>query len=384
MTRVALQMLFGDKMKFFALIIGLTFSAMMIAQQASIFTGYAGRSGAWIRDTSQGDLWVIDPQMEVFIDQKRMTNTQLQRVRSVDGVAWATQVFSGFLNARLPDGTIQAVRVVGLDDATLMGGPPRMVHGTLADLRRDRGIIVNSNDLGNLLKPRRKPGSPELGVGDRLDINDNEVEIVGVYSKSAEFFWEPVVYTTFSRALTLAPPERKLTQFIMVKAQPGQDLAQLQSRINAATGLAAHTGAEFARLTTRYILIQTGILINFGITIALGFVIGVLVSGLLLYSFVLENTKNFAALKAMGAGNLTLAKMVLVQAGAAGAIGFGLGVGVAGVTGLVMSDSGSLAFRMTWHVPVFTGVAILICCCVAAVVSLGRVLRLELSQVFRA
>jgi putative ABC transport system permease protein len=170
----------------------------------------------------------------------------------------------------------------------------------------------------------------------------------------------------------------------MVKAQPGQDLAQLQSRINAATGLSAHTGAEFARLTTRYILIQTGILINFGITIALGFVIGVLVSGLLLYSFVLENTKNFAALKAMGAGNLTLAMMVLVQAGAAGVIGFGLGVGVAGVTGLVMSDSGSLAFRMTWHVPVFTGVAILICCCVAAVVSLGRVLRLELSQVFKA
>ncbi|MFO0493354.1 MAG: FtsX-like permease family protein, partial [bacterium] len=106
------------------------------------------------------------------------------------------------------------------------------------------------------------------------------------------------------------------------------------------------------------------------------FVIGVLVSGLLLYSFVLENTKNFAALKAMGAGNLTLAMMVLVQAGAAGVIGFGLGVGVAGVTGLVLSDSGSLAFRMTWHVPVFTGVAILICCCVAAVVSLGRVLRL--------
>jgi hypothetical protein len=35
-------------------------------------------------------------------------------------------------------------------------------------------------------------------------------------------------------------------------------------------------------------------------------------------------------------------------------------------------------------VPVFTGVAILICCCVAAVVSLGRVLRLELSQVFKA
>lgn len=383
MIRVALQMLFGDRIKFFALIIGLTFSAMMIAQQASIFTGYASRAGAWIRDTSQGDLWVMDAQVEVSIDEKRMTDTQLQRVRSIDGVAWAVPMFSSFLVARLPDGSTQSVRLIGIDDATLTGGPPEMVQGTLADLRRDRGVIVNRDDLAKLLKPRKDAAAGELGVGDRLDINDNEVEIVGVYGKSAEFFWEPVVYTTYSRALKLSPPERKQAQFILVKALPGQPIAELQARIRATTGLAAHTGEEFSSLTTWYVLLQTGILINFGITIALGFVIGVLVSGLLLYSFVLENTRNFAALKAMGTGNWVLTMMVIVQAAAAGAIGYGIGVGMAGMTGF-FAGNGSLAFRMTWHVPVFAGAAILICCCLAAVISLGRVLRLEPALVFKA
>jgi putative ABC transport system permease protein len=382
MISVAWRMLAGDKIKFGALIIGLSFAAMMIAQQASIFTGYATRAGAWVRDTSQGDLWVMDDQVEVTIDEKRVTDTQLQRVRGVEGVAWAVPMFVGTLPARLPDGTIQAVRLIGLDDATLTGGPPEMVQGRLADLRTDRGVIVNGADLAKLLRPRT-PGAPALGVGDRLDINDHEVQIVGTFAKTPEFFWEPAVYTTYSRALRMAPKTRKMTQYVLVKVQPGADVAEVGERITRATGLAARTGPEFVRLSTWYVLIQTGILINFGITIALGFVIGALVSGLLLYTFVLENSRAFAALRAMGASTRQLAGMVMAQAGAAGFIGYGLGVGVAAVTGLVVGTSGGLAYRMVWQVPVFVAGAVLVCCVLAGLVSLRRVLSLEPAVVFK-
>jgi putative ABC transport system permease protein len=376
-------MLVGDKMKFFALIIGLSFASMMIAQQASIFTGYAMRAGAWVRDTAQGDLWVMDPQVEVTIDFKRMTDTQLQRVRGVDGVGWAVPMFVGGLNARLPDGTVQAVRLIGLDDATLTGGPPGMVAGELADLRTDRGVFVDQRDLDGLLKPRRDSGAASLGVGSRLDLNDNEVQITGVYRKTAEFFWEPTLYTTYSRALTLAPPERKQLQYVLVKVAPGQDVRAVALRIREATGLAVYTGAEFARLSTWYVLIQTGILINFGITIALGFVIGALVSGLLLYTFVTENSRAFAALKAMGTTNARVVGMVVTQALIAGLVGYGLGVGMAAVTGAAAGSDGSLAFKMLWQVPVVAGAGILLCCVLAAVVSLGRVLTLEPAVVFK-
>lgn len=391
MIAIAWKMLAGDRVKFIALVVGLTFAASMIAQQASIFTGYASRAGAWVRDSNPGDLWVMDDQVEVTIDEKRMGDTALQRVRSVDGVAWAMPMFVGVLPARLPDGTIQAVRLIGLDDATLTGAPPAMVQGALADLRRDRAVIVNDADLDRLLRPRRggtaggdtSAQAARLTLGDRLDINDREVEIVGTYSKTTEFFWEPAVYTTYSRALAIAPKTRKSTQYLVVKAAEGQDVNALAERIRASTGLAAHTTPQFVRIATWYVLIQTGILINFGITIALGFVIGALVAGLLLFMFVAENKRAFAALRAMGATSKQLVAMVLTQAGSIGFIGFGLGVGIAAITGLIVGPSGGLAFKMVWEVPVFVGVSMLICSAVAALISLGHVLRQEPALVFR-
>ena len=62
-----------------------------------------------------------------------------------------------------------------------------------------------------------------------------------------------------------------------------------------------------------YVLKKTGILINFGITIGLGFLIGVLVSGQTLFTFMIENIRHFAALKAMGARNGTIIRMVFLQ-----------------------------------------------------------------------
>jgi len=52
-------------------------------------------------------------------------------------------MYKGLLKARLADGTFQTCNVVGLDDATLIGGPPVMLEGSIEDLRRSDGIIVD-------------------------------------------------------------------------------------------------------------------------------------------------------------------------------------------------------------------------------------------------
>ncbi len=169
----------------------------------------------------------------------------------------------------------------------------------------------------------------------------------------------------------------------MVKARPGYDLQRLTDQINRTTGLACLTNQQFDRKTTLDLLGRTGILINFGITIALGFLIGVLISGQTFYMFVLDNLRYFGALKAMGAGNGLIVRMVFLQTLVAGAIAFGIGLGGACVSGLVFSRIG-LAFQMPWQVPVGASVAILFCCFTAACLSLLRVLRLEPAMVFKS
>lgn len=381
MWRVALQMLIGDRLKYVALVAGVAFAALLVTQQASIFSGYARSTGSWLRDTAQADLWVMDPQVRFSDDIKPMSDTVLQRVRGVEGVRWAVPLYKGYLSARLDDGTRHMTRVVGLDDATLTGGPPVMLEGRLEDLRKDRAVLVSEKDIADGLSFDRQPGR-KLKVGDRISLNDNEVEIVGIYRATPEFFWEPVLYTTYTRALSLAPRERKLKSFVMVKVADGHTPDAVAEAIRTATGMEAITGDEFAGRTMWYIITKTGILVNFGMTIALGFVIGVLVAGQTFYTFVLDNLKHFGALKAMGTSNWVVLRMLVLQVLVVGLVGYGIGAGFASATGILFKSIG-LQFYMPWQIPVFGGIAVIGCCLAAGMLGMVRVLRLEPAVVFR-
>jgi putative ABC transport system permease protein len=385
MIRIALRMLVGDRLKYIGLVAGLAFATLLITQQGSIFAGFTRRSGSWIRDTAQADLWIMDPQVEFTEDRKVMLDSALLKVRGVEGVQWAVPLYKSYVQARLQDGSRVVVRMIGLDDATLTGGPPLMEQGSLDLLKQDRAILVDARDTDDGLK--LKLGMPgegprELRVGDRVDLNEHETVVVGAFRRTREFFWDPVVYTTYSRALRMAPPERRSLSYVLAKVKPGLDPKVVAARIEEATRLRAQTSEEYEARSMDFILAKTGILPNFGMTIVLGFVIGVLVSGQMLYNFILENQRAFAAMKAMGASNMLLLRMVFAQVLFAAFIGYGLGVGVTAAVGTLLQDS-KLAFHMGWQVPVFGGIAIVVCCLLAAFISIQRVLRLEPAVVFK-
>ena len=86
---------------------------------------------------------------------------------------------------------------------------------------------------------------------------------------------------------------------MLVHARPQVDPHVLAQRISAETGLKALTWSDFALATIGYYLKRTGIPVNFGITVALGFIVGAAVVGQTFYIFVTENLRQFGALKAM-------------------------------------------------------------------------------------
>ena len=327
----------------------------------------------------------MDPKVQFIDDIKPMQSTRLLNVRGVEGVEWAMPLYKGLLKARLDNGNFQTVNVIGLDDATLIGGPPTMVEGSLADLRRNEGVIVDAVGASDkLAKPPRVPGGPRvpLTVGDTLEINDRRATVVGISSNSRTFQSQPIVYTTYSRALGYAPPERRLLSFVLVKAKPGQDLNELTARITRVTGLAAYTREQFERITVDYFMKYTGIPINFGIAVVLGFIVGTAIAGQTFYNFTLDNLRQFGALKAMGAQNGTLLKMILLQAVMVGLIGYGLGVGLASLIGYVSRGS-ELAFRMPWQLLAVSGTAVAIITTFTALLSIWKVMRLEPAIVFK-
>lgn len=385
MNFVALRMLMGDRAKYLGIIMGLTFAALLMTQQMAIFIGLMTRTFGFITDTGQPDVWVMDEKVQFIDDIKPLQDTQLFRVRGVEGVEWAMPLYKGLLKARLDNGNFQTCNVIGLDDATLIGGPPEMVAGRLEDLRRAEAVIVDEvGAVGKLAKPSSIPGGPPtpLKIGDTLELNDNRAVVVGICRVSRTFQSQPVVYTTYSRATTFAPRERKLLSFVMVKSKPGIDPEALCERITQSTGLAAYTSPQFKWLTVSYFLKYTGIPLNFGIAVMLGFIVGTAIAGQTFYNFTLDNLKQFGTLKAMGASNGLLLRMILLQALLVGLIGYGLGVGAASLFGQ-LTGRGELAFRLLWQTLAITGAAITFICIASAIVSIWKVIRLEPAIVFK-
>lgn len=382
MMLVAFKMLVGDRLKYLGLIAGMTFAAMMIAQQASIFAGLSAQTGTFIREIGDVDLWVMDPQVRFSEDMMALPEITVQRVKSIAGVAWAAPLFKGFLKCRLPDGTRSSLILVGVDDATLVGGPHTFADGDMTRLRQDPGILIDERDAGGKLALIRQNNQP-LRVGDHLSINDNDAAVVGTYRGTPSFFWDPVVYTTYSRALRFAPKERNLLCFVLVKCKAGADVDAVRRAIQETIGYTARTGPEFEKATSAYILKSTGILVNFGLAVGLGFIIGLLVTGQTFFNFTLDNLRYFAALKAMGASASSLVKMVLVQVLSVTWLSFGLGVGLAALMGLFITST-DLAFLMRWEVLAITGLLMFLVASLSALLSLYKVLRLEPASVFKA
>ncbi len=236
MNFIALKMLIGDRGKYFGIVMGLTFASLLITQQAGIFFGMMGRTFGSITDMGLPDIWIMDSKVQGIDDIKPLQDTVLFRIRGVEGVQWAVPHFRGLLEARLDNGAFQACNVLGLDDATLVGGPPEMVAGKLEDLRRADSVVVDVDGAAAKLAHVNVRGETvPLRIGDTLELNDHRAMVVGFCRVSKTLQSEPVVYTTYSRATLFAPRERKLLSFVLAKARPGVDPSEVCRRIERAT-----------------------------------------------------------------------------------------------------------------------------------------------------
>jgi putative ABC transport system permease protein len=378
MNWIALRMLTGDRNKYLALVFGVAFATLLMTNQVSIFMGIIARTGNQVLEVRDADIWVMDNRVRFIDEAPPLQDTDLLRVRGVPGVAWAVRHYKGTVQARLEDGNARNLLLTGLDDESMVGGPQEMIVGSLADLKRPDAVIVDTAGYEWMW------GSEPYRLGRTFHINDRRVVLVGVCKIGAPFLSTPIVYTRYTRAGAFAPRGRNLMNFVLVKPQEGVDHEALCRRIEEQTGRTALTRSQFFAKTLRYYLGSTGIPVNFGITIALGFIVGAAVTGQTLYLFIVENMRQFGALKAMGIPNRGILRMVVLQSLLVGGVGFGLGVGLCAIFFMTTGNLTQLAgLHMTWTAFAGTGVAVVLIVLATSVISARRVLALEPAVVFR-
>jgi len=375
MDGVALKMLWGDRGKYLSLVLGLAFAVLLITQQGSIFLGMMLRSTGLLQNVGQPDFFVVDPHVRYVMELRALPDIDLFRVRSVEGVQWAEPLFVAWADVNLPDGSYRKAHMMGIDRSTMVGQPPEMTEGSLDDLRAPGAVVIEESG-------REKLGG--VRIGDTLKLNDRRALIVGFFRAKLGFESNILIYTTFDNAKDFTPVGRNTMSLIMVKVKPNHTPAQVMGNVNQISGVMGVTREQFQWLTFRYIVFETGIGLNFAVTILLGFIVGLVVSSATFYQFTVENLRHFAVLKAIGAKNRVIVRMILLQALVVGLVGFGIGVGIAGLFTLTSRHPGAeLSAFFPWQLMAASLVATIICVGLGSLLSLRRVLTLEPAVVFK-
>lgn len=322
MIWVALRMLTGDRVKYVGLVVGVAFSTLLCVHLASIFMGVIGLASYLVIANPSVDVWVMRKGVDAtdWVDQ--MPQAWMDRVKGVQGVAWATPLYRGSTMIRTADG-LRVVQIIGVDDTSLIGAPADMISGMAESLREPDSVVLDIATFKRIFPDLDVHARPSLEMGKRY------VRVAGVCRAVRSITGGDIVYARRGVAANLAQEPNNTVTFVLVKSDGSVSGEALAARIQAQTGLVARSKAQFRKSIVGWTLENTGIVEVLGSVIVLGLVVGILVVGQTFYMFANENAKYFATFKAMGAGGMRIAAMLVAQALLVSLVGYGLGLGVA-------------------------------------------------------
>lgn len=372
MLSLAFKMLVGNRASCIGIIFGIFLATLLISQQSAIFLGLVSRSYRLITDIPAPNIWVIDPATESEDKLRNLPIGYLDVVRSTPGVEWAVPLSSTLIPVITPQGNFEICQLYGIDDATLIGAPTHMLQGNIRDLRREGSIIVDVYSAESVLATTMPDGSKvPLKVGDPLEINGRTAVVVGICKVTQGFYPQPIIFTTLTQFQTFQSLTANRIGFILAKTREGIKVDTVLKAINKQPGLEALTRDQFENKMVDFFL-KTGILINFGLSVALGVIIGFSIAGQIFYIMTLENIMYYALIKAMGGTQRMLLQLVVIQAGIVGVIGFFLGTGATILWGIAIKNT-TLAFLFPWQLLLLSGGVVLLICLFTAVLSLLKV-----------
>ncbi|HVP66925.1 MAG TPA: ABC transporter permease [Anaeromyxobacteraceae bacterium] len=372
--RVAYKLIVNDRAKFAALLVGITFAVFLMTMMTSMFAGVLGKASSTVTNVG-AKVWVMDPGVNTVASSIPMPDYVLDAVRSTNGVRYAVPLYSSAALVKLANGTYQAVTVIGLDDASLLGRP-NLVEGRVEDLYGENAFaVVRDSEYPKL-------GRPKLGT--EFELNDHRAVITGIAEVAVSgLFGIPTLYTTYSRAIQYIPSMRFTISFVLVEPTSREAIPGIQRAVRA-LGYEALTAEEFRDKIATFYKYQTGLGTNVLLMTVISFIVGLSISGQTFYTFILENLEKFGALKAIGAKGSVLISMILFQATFTALTAYGLGIGLAALTILAAKARlPSYAATVTLANLGTAFVTVVIIAAISSFIGVRKVIRIEPFEIFR-
>jgi putative ABC transport system permease protein len=376
MWTLARKLLLHDRLRFAVAIAGVSVSVMLVLVQVGLYFGFMDTASSII-DASSADLWVGKEGNESFEFASPFDERAFYKVASVPGVERAERVVMGFAQFKLADGGDLGVQIVGVETtpghAPLLA-PWHVIDGDARRLAEPGAIVVDRSEYAKLKIDR---------VGHTTEVLGVRAEVVALTSGIRSFTTSPIVFADIrtARSYMRGLGDDAVT-YVLVKVAPGYRVDDVKRAISALPHMAAYTTPELSERTRSYWSSRTGVGASFFTTAVLGVIVGFVVVGQILYSGTLQYLREYGTLKAMGARNSMVVRVILSQAMISAALGFVVG-GVLAVGMRAALAGANLTVALFPSLYAATLVMTIAMCSLASLLSIFKVFRLDPASVFK-
>ena len=373
MPPLAQRNLFHDKVRLTVTLTGIVFAVVLIVVELGLFVGFTKTTSGLI-DHSNADLWITSRNVPYIEQGVAFSERKLNQVRAVSGVEDAEKYIAHWTQWKLPNGSEESVQIVGINVDSNLGRPWNLVQGRVEDLQNPNAII-----LDELYKEK-------LGVtrvNQIVEINGHRARVVGFTHGIRSFTTSPYVFTTFKNAQDYTGLREDQAYYILVTLAPGANAKQVQYDILAQVkDVDVLTTPQFSHMTQFYWMFTTGAGVAVLLAAVLGLVVGFVVVAQTIYATTVDHLREYGTLKAMGAPNRYVYKVIVKQAAISALIGYVLGMIVSAFV-VHASQSGGAAILLPLPLAVGMFFLTLIMCIGAAMISINKVTRLDPAMVFK-
>jgi putative ABC transport system permease protein len=308
---LARRNLLQDRTRLALSVLGVALAVMLMLLLNGLLGGMYTQIGSYL-DHSSGQLVVAQQGVRNLLGATSLLppNTT-ERVRADPEVAKAIPILSQFVILDL-HGRKQPTYMIGYDPAQ-GGGPWQLASGRRPEA--DSELVFD-----RVLAERHN-----IGLGDTVPVMGRNFTVVGLSDGTASwmtsFFF---VRQTAAESLLRAPGA---TSFLLVTPAPGVSATNLRERLNTEPGVEAVIRTDM--MANDVTLLARFFSIPLQLMVAIAFLVGTLVVGLVIYTATTERRREYGVLKAIGARNRRLYTVVITQALLAALAGAMLGVGLA-------------------------------------------------------
>jgi putative ABC transport system permease protein len=373
MASLARRNLFRDKVRLAVTLTGIVFSVALTTIQLGLFIGFTAATSDLI-DHSQADLWVTSKEVTHIEDGAPFSERKLYHVLATPGVASVEKQGVQFCAWKRPNGAVEQVMLAGFNPDGTMGGPWNVVAGQVRDLKAADTVMIDE-------LYREKLGVTRLGQV--VEIRGRRARVAGFTRGIRTFTTAPLVFTSFKNAQSYFGLREEQTTFLLVKADPGVDMPRLKQRLLARVqDVDVYTTAEFSRKQQVYWLLGTGAGFTVLLAAALGMLVGVVVVAQTIYAATVDHLREYGTLKAMGASNGYIYRVIIKQAAISGMIGYLLGMTLSLLV-VRASQRSAVAIIVPWPLAIGLLGLTLLMCISASLVSINKATRIDPAMVFK-